>query len=305
MMNAKFIKSKNNTNEDGDILNELNNEYQTISALMDQDIDALKSEILDLFGNDAIDSFDMELVPNNNHDERAHDQNDDAISVHSLASTVAFPDDSILNDTNPNAKKRKQQNIDKEEKEDEFEEPPSKKRKIANKEYIVFNIIHPKKETLMNIKMEKEQKFGTIRSMLSDRFKKKVQFSFDGFKISDNMTPQRLIDEHEIQHGDIIDTTWKSTDIQSVSYEFEEGDKILCYHGPSIYKAEVLKRKISEETQELLYFITYNGWHSQWNEWVAPERCLSRTPQNIAKMKYTEELLMINLRKTSIEKNLQ
>ncbi|KAL9713705.1 Esa1p-associated factor [Leucoagaricus gongylophorus] len=72
-----------------------------------------------------------------------------------------------------------------------------------------------------------------------------------------------------------------------LSYEMNE--RVLCYHGPLIYEAKVLKSPIThtEETAPPsgpgpYYFVHYKGWKQTWDEWVPVSRLLKHNEQNIA-----------------------
>jgi len=68
-------------------------------------------------------------------------------------------------------------------------------------------------------------------------------------------------------------------------------ERILCYHGPLMYEAKILKAQNFDEsntTTGLLgphYFVHYKGWKQTWDEWVPYERLLKLTEENLAKQK--------------------
>ncbi|KAK7602322.1 hypothetical protein V9T40_007911 [Parthenolecanium corni] len=64
--------------------------------------------------------------------------------------------------------------------------------------------------------------------------------------------------------------------------QFHEGEKILCYHGPLIYEGKCIHLKEVEAKFE--YFIHYNGWSKNWDEWVPENRLLKLNDENL-KMK--------------------
>jgi len=83
---------------------------------------------------------------------------------------------------------------------------------------------------------------------------------------------------------------------------------ILCFHGPQLYTAKVLKRTINktendEKTNEKpLYYVHYHGWNKQWDEWVTADRCLKHTPQNIEKQKEMKNKTKNNKNNTNNKK---
>ena len=55
---------------------------------------------------------------------------------------------------------------------------------------------------------------------------------------------------------------------------YQEGEKVLSYHGPLLYEAKIIKserRKIMGN-DHVFYFIHYLGWSKNWDEWVPEER---------------------------------
>jgi len=77
-------------------------------------------------------------------------------------------------------------------------------------DHICFKINRPppNQEKKMTIKMRKDQNFGSIIDPLQQKFNKRVTLSFDGERISNNCTPQQLIDEFDAEDGDQIDTNY-------------------------------------------------------------------------------------------------
>ncbi|XP_065319520.1 uncharacterized protein LOC135927455 isoform X4 [Gordionus sp. m RMFG-2023] len=65
--------------------------------------------------------------------------------------------------------------------------------------------------------------------------------------------------------------------------EFCSEELILCYHGPLLYEAKILKKfQIQNEKK---YYIHYSGWNKNWDEWVNEARILKLNPENILKQK--------------------
>ncbi|KAI8910503.1 MRG-domain-containing protein [Entophlyctis helioformis] len=61
-------------------------------------------------------------------------------------------------------------------------------------------------------------------------------------------------------------------------FQFEEGEKVLCFHGPLLYEAKVLKAEYFEgrkgKEDGAYYFVHYRGWKASWDEWVPTARIL-------------------------------
>ncbi|KAI9332494.1 MRG-domain-containing protein [Obelidium mucronatum] len=64
------------------------------------------------------------------------------------------------------------------------------------------------------------------------------------------------------------------------SLTFVEGERILCFHGPLLYEAKVLKTDPNAEGGPS-YFIHYKGWNPKWDEWVPESRTLKHNEQNL------------------------
>ncbi|KAK0444994.1 MRG-domain-containing protein [Desarmillaria tabescens] len=77
-----------------------------------------------------------------------------------------------------------------------------------------------------------------------------------------------------------------ASDPSSSQVTFTIGERILCYHGPLIYEAKILKASTTEPTfTGLHYFVHYKGWKQTWDEWVPLSRALKYTEENLAKQK--------------------
>lgn len=77
-----------------------------------------------------------------------------------------------------------------------------------------------------------------------------------------------------------------SVEIPCDRYQYERQEIILCYHGPQLYKAKVLKRTVQgcNDREQVMYFVHYHGWNQQWDEWVTADRCLKHTEENLETM---------------------
>lgn len=72
---------------------------------------------------------------------------------------------------------------------------------------------------------------------------------------------------------------------------FATNERVLCYHGPLIYEAKVLKCEVWDETNTKLdtvgahYLVHYKGWKQTWDEWVPMARLLKFNEGNLALQK--------------------
>ncbi|KAI9513477.1 MRG-domain-containing protein [Russula earlei] len=76
-----------------------------------------------------------------------------------------------------------------------------------------------------------------------------------------------------------------------VAPSFVVNERVLCYHGPLIYEAKVLKCEVWDETNTKLdtvgphYFVHYKGWKQTWDEWVPTARLLKFNEVNLSLQK--------------------
>ncbi|KAJ3046287.1 hypothetical protein HDV00_000100 [Rhizophlyctis rosea] len=61
--------------------------------------------------------------------------------------------------------------------------------------------------------------------------------------------------------------------------EFKEDEIVLCYHGPLIYHAKVLKTEI--KNGEIRYKVHYKGWSPKWDDWANSDRVLKLNDDNL------------------------
>jgi hypothetical protein len=96
-------------------------------------------------------------------------------------------------------------------------------------------------------------------------------------------------------------------------------ERVLCYHGPLIYEAKVMKVKVFEDNNNVVatvgphYLVHYKGWKQtsvyktfaciqslsfsllmhhprcRWDEWVPPSRLLKMTEENLAEQKSLQQ----------------
>ena len=65
---------------------------------------------------------------------------------------------------------------------------------------------------------------------------------------------------------------------------YSAGEKFLCYHGALIYEAKCLQVG-KNDSNEFIYFVHYNGWSKNWDEWVTAKRILKYNAENLKKQK--------------------
>ncbi|KAJ3244627.1 Esa1p-associated factor [Chytriomyces hyalinus] len=90
-----------------------------------------------------------------------------------------------------------------------------------------------------------------------------------------------------------------STQAPGHQINFTEGERILCFHGPLLYEAKVLKTdfrhgKANPAENGPHYFIHYKGWKQTWDEWVPESRTLKYNDQNL---KRQSDLNSLNTKK--------
>ncbi|KAJ1908950.1 Esa1p-associated factor [Tieghemiomyces parasiticus] len=72
---------------------------------------------------------------------------------------------------------------------------------------------------------------------------------------------------------------------------FKDNEKVLCFHGPMLYEAKVLKADYwtgedSDEDEEgPHYLVHYKGWKQTWDEWVPEPRVLKYDAENLDRQK--------------------
>ncbi|KIK61571.1 hypothetical protein GYMLUDRAFT_42579 [Collybiopsis luxurians FD-317 M1] len=77
----------------------------------------------------------------------------------------------------------------------------------------------------------------------------------------------------------------------TTSLQWKVNEKCLCYHGPLIYEAKILKIRVftPEDTENgevgPNFLVHYKGWKQTWDEWVTESRILKLDEAGIAKQK--------------------
>ncbi|KAG8994507.1 Esa1p-associated factor, partial [Tulasnella sp. 427] len=80
-----------------------------------------------------------------------------------------------------------------------------------------------------------------------------------------------------------------------MSTAYAVNEIVLCYHGPLLYEAKVMKAAYWDETTTKTgvlgehYFIHYKGWKQTWDEWVPSSRVLKFNETNRAHQKSLNE----------------
>ncbi|KAJ6589103.1 MRG-domain-containing protein [Mycena capillaripes] len=69
---------------------------------------------------------------------------------------------------------------------------------------------------------------------------------------------------------------------------YSAGENVLCYHGPLVYVAKILKTQAADAEEKnpvtgkegQHYFVHYKGWKTTWDEWVPASRLLKDNEVN-------------------------
>jgi len=82
--------------------------------------------------------------------------------------------------------------------------------------------------------------------------------------------------------------------------KYKVDEKVLCYHGPLLYEAKCTKIKKDGNSHQ--FFIHYQGWNKNWDEWVTEDRMLKQNTENIEKQK---KLLASHMAQAKANKKLK
>ncbi len=65
--------------------------------------------------------------------------------------------------------------------------------------------------------------------------------------------------------------------------KFSDNEKVLCYHGPLLYEAKCVRSRAdkSGSAGEFQYYVHYQGWNKNWDEWVGENRILKANAENL------------------------
>lgn len=70
---------------------------------------------------------------------------------------------------------------------------------------------------------------------------------------------------------------------------YTDNEKVLCFHGPLIYSAKILKAEKWTGDDNVTgqigphYLVHYDGWKKTWDEWVPETRLLKYNDENLAR----------------------
>jgi mortality factor 4-like protein 1 len=76
-----------------------------------------------------------------------------------------------------------------------------------------------------------------------------------------------------------------------MAFQYEINERVLCFHGPALYDAKILKREESEEPHPSTgnvgphYFVHYKGWKASYDEWLSIDRIKTYNEENLSLQK--------------------
>merc|ERR1712228_524997 len=186
--NKKRKKQKNNlqrrdTNESFNIFDEI--------SISDNDLDINQDKEL----NNLMNGTSMNLI----------DEKFDGLLTQIHAPLPSDNDNDINFDIPPIVSSNILQNEVSDKDEEEENEDEDEKNDLV---HYYMNKPPPKQEKKLKIQMRISQQFGTIIDPLQKKFKHRITLSFDGEEIQNDWTPQYLIDEFDIEEGDLIDASY-------------------------------------------------------------------------------------------------
>ena len=79
-----------------------------------------------------------------------------------------------------------------------------------------------------------------------------------------------------------------------MAFQYEINEHVLCYHGPLLYDAKILKREEAVEPHPATgntgphYFVHYKGWKASYDEWLDPDRVKKWNEENVKIQKELE-----------------
>ncbi|CAG8458860.1 16677_t:CDS:10, partial [Cetraspora pellucida] len=100
------------------------------------------------------------------------------------------------------------------------------------------------------------------------------------------------------------------TENAETKLNFSQDELILCFHGPLLYEAKILKAENwgpdDSESGEIgpHYFVHYKGWKKTWDEWVPEERVVKYNDANLVRQKQLKDTYT-NKKKKSANKERQ
>ncbi|CAB4408645.1 unnamed protein product [Rhizophagus irregularis] len=119
----------------------------------------------------------------------------------------------------------------------------------------------------------------------------------------------------------VINTNWKinsnfrndpfnlysrmaDTETTDQKLNFEQNELVLCFHGPLLYEAKILKAENwGPEDSESgdtgpHYYVHYKGWKKTWDEWVPEERVVKHNEANLMRQKQLKDTYSNKKKKT-------
>lgn len=90
---------------------------------------------------------------------------------------------------------------------------------------------------------------------------------------------------------------------------YTDGEKVLCFHGPLIYAAKILKAEKWTGEENVTgqvgphYLVHYDGWKKTWDEWVPETRLLKHNDENLARKATLQEAAKAGSLISSAEKS--
>ncbi|KAJ1999182.1 Esa1p-associated factor [Coemansia thaxteri] len=94
--------------------------------------------------------------------------------------------------------------------------------------------------------------------------------------------------------------------ISATTLPFRPNERILCFHGPLLYEAKVVKAEMWDGTDPDTpepgphYFVHYKGWKQTWDEWVDESRALKFNDENLSKQKALKQAALQASKKKTI-----
>ncbi|RGB41808.1 mortality factor 4-like protein 1-like protein [Rhizophagus diaphanus] len=94
------------------------------------------------------------------------------------------------------------------------------------------------------------------------------------------------------------------TETTDQKLNFEQNELVLCFHGPLLYEAKILKAENwGPEDSESgdtgpHYYVHYKGWKKTWDEWVPEERVVKHNEANLMRQKQLKDTYSNKKKKT-------
>ncbi|GES81369.1 MRG-domain-containing protein [Rhizophagus clarus] len=94
------------------------------------------------------------------------------------------------------------------------------------------------------------------------------------------------------------------TETSDQKLNFEQNELVLCFHGPLLYEAKILKAENwgpeDSESGDIgpHYYVHYKGWKKTWDEWVPEERVVKHNEANLMRQKQLKDTYSSKKKKT-------